>query len=189
MNALPGTWREPHRDVGVPRSVALEEWAEAAVPVLEDVASRHNGYLTYGELAAKLSESTGIHTKQQLNYWISDVLGKTIGKCRERGLPELTSLVVGAGSGMVGPGFNEVLRRQDRDEISDPYDLELAAADERLECYRRYCADLPADAKAQLTREYAARVVRKAPTVSVPKPVCADCGIQLPATLVCDDCS
>lgn len=54
--------------------------------------------------------------------------------------------------------------------------------------YRVYCPDLPADARPQLTREYAAQIKRKEPVVSRARPVCSGCGLQLPATGICDDC-
>lgn len=188
MGPLAGTWREPHRDVQIPRSEALAEWVEAAVPLLERVASDYGSYLTYKSLAHKLAAETGIHTKQQLNFWIGYVLGGVISTCTERGLPELSSLVVNSSDGMVGSGFNEVLRRSGRQPIEDPYELEVAAAEERLKCYRVYCPNLQEDAVPQLTREYSARVNRQAKPAPRPRPVCPGCGLQLPATGICDEC-
>jgi hypothetical protein len=45
MTTLLGTWREPHRDVKIPFKEALTEWAEASVPMLEDVARTYGGYI------------------------------------------------------------------------------------------------------------------------------------------------
>lgn len=188
MPTLPGTWREPHRDVQIPRSEAVEAWVGAAVPILEIVASEYGDYITYKNLAGALSHASGVHTAQQLNYWVGDVLGGVIRACADRGLPELSSLVVHTGDGMVGSGFNTVLRRSGREAIDDPFELEMAAAEERLNCYRAYCPDVPADATPQLTREYSARVQRKEPTPSRVRPICLGCGLQLPATGICDDC-
>lgn len=188
MPTLAGTWREPHRDIQVPRSEALQAWTASAVPLLEMVASKYGDYITYKNLARELSDATGFHTAQPLHYWVGDVLGSVITECEQKGLPALSSLVVHTSDGMVGSGFNEVLRRSGRDTFDDPYDLEMAAAEERLNCYRLYCPDLPADAKPQLTREYSARVQRKEQTPPKPKPVCPVHGIQLPATGICDDC-
>ncbi|WP_043795246.1 hypothetical protein [Pseudarthrobacter chlorophenolicus] len=188
MTELPGTWREPHRAVHLPRSEALQAWTASAVPLLEMVASEYGNYITYKNLARALSEASGVHTTQQLNYWMGDVLAGVISACEERALPALSSLVVHTGDGMVGSGFNEVLRRAGSETIDDPYDLEMVAAAERLNCYRVYCRELPADAAAQLTREYSARVQRRTPALPKVRPVCPGCGLQLPATGVCDDC-
>jgi hypothetical protein len=185
---LPGTWREPHRDVHIPRQEAVEVWVAAAVPLLETVASSYGDYITYKDLARAVSEASGVHTKQQLNYWMGEVLGGVIQACADRGLPELSSLVVHTGDGMVGSGFNEVLRRAGRETIADPYALEVAAAEERLRCYRVYCTDLPEDAVPQLTPEYSAQVSRAAKPTLRARPVCPGCGLQLPSTGVCDDC-
>lgn len=189
MATLPGTWQEPHRDVQFPHSEALELWTAAAVPILEDVASEYGGYITYKEFADKLSELTQIHTKQQLNFWVGKVLAEVISICGERGLPELTSLVVNSGSGMVGTGFNTVLERSGRGTISDPYDLEMAAAEERLKCYLVYCSNLPADPKPQLTREYGDRVKRQKRSETPAPAVCSIHDIQLPKSGICDDCA
>lgn len=185
---LPGTWREPHRDVHIPRQEAVEAWVAAAVPVLEIVASTYGDYITYKKLADAVSQASGVHTKQQLNHWMGEVLGGVIQACSDRGLPELSSLVVHTGDGMVGSGFNEVLRRSGRDPIDDPYELEMAAAVERLACYKVYCTELPEDAEPQLTREYSAQVKRATRPAPRPRPVCQGCGLQLPATGICDNC-
>lgn len=186
MESLPGTWREPHRDTAFPRDKAFLVWAEAAVPVLENVASKYGGYITYKGFAQELFDATGVHTGQQLNYWIGDVLASVISACAERELPELSSLVVHAGDGMDGSGSNAVLVRSGRKRVEDSYELELAAAEERLNCYRAYCPDVPDDAAPQLTEEYAARVRRKEPATPKAFPVCPVHGIQLPATGICD---
>lgn len=103
-------------------------------------------------------------------------------------MPELSSLVVHTGDGMVGSGFNAVLVRSGRKRIEDPYELELAAAEERLNCYRAYCVDLPDEPKPQLTKEYAARVRRKEPAPARVRQMCPVHAIQLPATGICDYC-
>lgn len=134
-------------------------------------------------------DATGVHTGQQLNYWVGDVLASVIGACAERGLPELSSLVVQPGGGVVGSGFNAVLVRSGRKRIEDPYEMEMAAAEERRNCYRAYCHDLPDAAGPQLTKEYAVRVRRKEPATPRVRPVCMVHGIQLPVTGICDCCA
>lgn len=189
MATLPGTWQEPHREVQFPHREALELWTAAAVPILEDVAREYRGYITYKEFAAKLSESTQVYTNQQLNFWVGKVLAEVIDICHKRGLPELTSLVVNSGSGMVGTGFNTVLERSGRDTIYDPYALEMAAAGDRLRCYLAYCPNLPDDPKPQLTREYGDRVKRQSRSETPAPAVCRIHDIQLPKSGICDDCA
>ncbi|SDM03031.1 hypothetical protein [Arthrobacter sp. ok362] len=189
MSALPGTWREPHRDVKIPFPQALQEWAEASVPMLEGVARNYGGYITYSELASRLVDATGIHTGQLLSNWSGKLLNQVIHLCLERGLPALSSLVVHATDGMVGSGFDHVPRASGRDVPGTELERERAAAAERLECYRAYCKDVPADAEPQLTLKYEARVNPVKKEAPRSKPVCVVHGIQLPVSGVCDDCA
>lgn len=84
--------------------------------------------------------------------------------------------------------MTRLLRASGRDVPGTELERERAAAAERLECYRVYCKDVPADAEPQLTSKYDARVNPAKKDVPRPKPVCPGCEIQLPATGVCDDC-
>lgn len=189
MTTLPGTWREPHRDVKIPFEQALREWSEESATILEDVARTYGGYITYSELASRLNKATGIHTGQLLSNWSGKLLNRVIHVCLERGLPALSALVVHASDGTVGKGFGEALRAASRDVPQTELERERAAAAERLECYRVYCLDMPVDATAQLTRQYEARVNPKRKDLPKMKAVCPVHGIQLPATGICDDCS
>jgi hypothetical protein len=189
MPDLPGTWREPHRDVKIPFPQALQEWADAAIPVLIEVAGTYGGHITYSKLASRLFEETGIHTRTLLTRWSGPLLNKVIHHCLENRMPALSSLVVYVADETVGPGFDEVLRASGRDAPATELERERAAAAERLECYRAYCKDFPADAEPQLTLKYNARVNAAKKDAPRPKPVCAVHGIQLPATGVCDDCA
>lgn len=185
---LPGTWREPYGDVEVAFAQAIEVWAQAAVPVLEDVARTFGGYITYKDLAARVFDATGIHTRMLVQNMSARLLNRVLRICLERGLPALTSLVVTATDGTVGSGFDEVLRASGRVVPATALERERAAAAERLECYRAYCKDIPADAEPKLTPKYEARVNPVKKDAPKPKPVCARCGLQLPATRICDDC-
>lgn len=189
VTKLPGTWREPHRDVLIPFPEALREWTAAAVPMLEDVARTYGGYITYSELASRLVDVTGIHTGQLLSNWSGKLLNQVIRLCLERDLPALSSLVVTASDGTVGSGFDAVLRAAGLAVPKTELDRERAAANERLKCYRAYCQDVPADAEPQLTAKFEARVNPAKQVLPRPKPVCVVHGIQLPATGVCDDCA
>lgn len=184
----PGVWREPHRDVKFPYQDALQLWADAAIPVLENVASQYNGYIFYKDLQERLFTETGVHTTIQLPNWIGKPLGAVLHHCHERGLPALSALVVRSGSGMVGEGFNEYLRIAGREVVTDPLELEWVAAEERLKCYQRYCSEVPANAEASLTREYGERVSRRKTAVPQPLPACTSCGMVLPRSMQCDYC-
>ncbi|QOT19274.1 hypothetical protein [Paenarthrobacter sp. YJN-5] len=168
---------------------SLVGWSEAAVPVLQEVARTYGNHITYKDLATRVFDITGVRTDMLVNNLSSMLLGKVIRICREQSLPSLTSLVVTAADGTVGPGFDEALRAAGKDIPESPLERERAAAAERLECYRVYCPDVPADAVPQLTPKYEARVnpvKKEAPRL---RPVCSVHGIQLPATGICDDCA
>lgn len=184
----PGVWREPRRDVRFSYQDALKLWADAAIPILENVASQYNGYIFYKDLGERLFRETGVHTTIQLGNWIGKPLGAVLYYCHERGLPALSSLVVRSGNGMVGEGFNEYLRMAGREIVTDPLELEWIAAEERLKCYRLYCNEIPGNAEPSLTREYAERVSGNKAVEPQPLPVCTSCGMVLPRSMQCDYC-
>lgn len=189
MSELPGTWREPHREMGIPRSVAVKEWSEAAIPILEEVASVYGGYIRYKDLAEMLQDRTGLRTTTLLVNWIGKPLEGVIRYCLERDLPALSALVVHATDGRVGEGFNEFLTKTGRDPVIDPLELEWVAAKERLKCYEIWCPDLPVGAEAKLTREYEEKTRPREAKAPRPRAVCQSCGILLPNTGQCDDCA
>ncbi|MEX5256691.1 hypothetical protein [Kocuria arenosa] len=186
MNGLPGTWREPRRDVEFPYQEALRTWSEAAIPALEKVATTHGDYITYQELAEILFERTGVKTRQLLPNWIRYVLDMVLEHCVQKQLPALTALVVNKDTGMVGEGFNAWLWRTGRSTITDPLELEKVAAKERLECYMRYASDVPENATPRLTREYKRTLDRQAPPK--PEPTCPHCMMVLPVSGQCGTC-
>ena len=110
METLPGTWREPHRDVRISFPQAIAEWAEASIPILEEVARSYNSHITYSDLASRVMEETGIRTGELLTNFSGKRLNRVIHICLDRGLPALSSLVVTASDGTVGSGFNEVAK-------------------------------------------------------------------------------
>ncbi|MDJ0459917.1 hypothetical protein PUN71_022170 [Arthrobacter sp. NQ7] len=168
---------------------SLDAWAEAAVPVLQEVARTYGNHITYKGLATRVFDITGVRTDMLVQNLSSKLLDRVIRLCRERNLPALTSLVVAATDGTVGPGFDAVLRAAGKEVPGTPLERERAAAAERLECYRAYCPDVPADAVPRLTPVYEARVNPVKKEAPRPKPVCPVHGIQLPATGICDDCA
>lgn len=188
MGVRPGTWREPYRDISFPFAEALKLWTEETIPILEDVASTYGGYIFYKDLGERLFERTGVHTRTQLGNWIGKPLGSVLRHCRDNSLPALSSLVVRAGTGMVGDGFNEYLRLAGREPIDDPVALEWVAAEERLNCYKHYGPPLPQGAEPMLTREYSERLIQRVPRTPSRQPTCPSCGTILPVSMQCDYC-
>lgn len=185
----PGTWhdRAPHKPVA--RDVAVEAWYLAAIRELKDVASTYGETITYGELKERLFDATGYRTRQPVHYWITPLLGSIQRRTHGSSLPPLTSLVVSSTTGEVGAGY---ITHGHLGEFSDAHERELAAAQDRLDCYRQFADDVPADAKPQLTRRYQARRDREQRTTrksaAPAAKICPSCGMAMPATGRCDDC-
>jgi hypothetical protein len=162
-------------------------WGEAAVPVLEQVASKFGGYIYYKEFAEKLIEATGATTGQGLQNWVGDPLNRVIKHCLANDLPALSALVVRSTDGKVGDGFNAFLQGIGRPRIEDPDQLEWVAAEERLKCYRIYSDHVPEDAAPALTRQFQASIDRNKP--KPPPPTCSSCSTVLPVSGQCDYCN
>jgi hypothetical protein len=161
---------------------AIAQWARVGRPALERVARTYGSYVTYQEMAELVQEAAGITTRVPFRHWIGAVLGE-ISRLERPDEPLLSSLVVRA-DGTIGDGY--IIPIRERGE-SDPADLELHAASERLRCYRHYGAALPADGgRPVFTKAVAAKRARARPTTS--RPVCPTCHLQLPVTGFCDIC-
>lgn len=177
-------WREAS-EVGLEESRTA--WAEAARPVLLDVARRYHAVITHKELAAQVQQRSGIRTSQPGHYWIADVLGRASGESFKRGEPLVSALCVNS-QGCVGDGYAVAVAQTTGDLIGDGDDH---AARQRLACYRHFeAAGLPADGGSPaLTPQLAARRARarKARIADAPVDVCPTCHTQLPATKVCDN--
>ncbi|GGG68190.1 hypothetical protein GCM10011374_35650 [Kocuria dechangensis] len=184
------SYRFPRGDT--PHQWKLGTWAEATVPKLKDIASHYGHYITYGELAEHLFETTGVRTDQRLDFWIKDVLGMVLDYCDAMNYPALPALVVQKKSGMVGPGFSAWLPKIGMSATQEPRVLEGVAAEERLKCYKRFGADVPPDAKAKPTREYEALLDKedRAAGRGTPQPeaMCPTCFRVLPLSGQCDEC-
>ncbi|SEE59128.1 hypothetical protein [Jiangella alba] len=180
-----GAWREAS-EVGA--EVARDAWAAVARDVLLDAARRYHGVVTYKELAAEVQSGTGIRTRQLLQHWIGDVLGRVADECSHRDEPLLSSLCVNA-QGSVGTGYATAVGRAYGLTPDDPDDH---AARERLACHRRFGApDLPADGgvPALTPRLAATRArTRRAEPVHREVATCPTCHMQLPVTGICDTC-
>ncbi len=189
MPEVPGASDESVRDDATPFQQDIERWAQAAVPVLQEVAGTYGNFITYKDLANRVFKETETSTRMLIPNFSSRLLNRVIQICLEQELPALSSLVVNASDGTVGPGFDAVLRASGRDVPGTVLERERIAAAERLECYRRCGAEVPADAEPRLTPVFEARVNPPKKAEPKPKPVCAVHGIQLPATGICDDCA
>ena len=179
---------------------AYDAWEPFAIALLVNAGKRYNGFVTYKQLAEFVQDQTGITHKGLITNWIGELLGRVIEHCVEENIPHLSSLCV-TSEGTVGNGYRAVLeaermRREDADDSEDDEEtleqLDDHAARTRLECYRRFGAELPPGGgeptltpQAKTSRDYKrAQAKRDAP----PK-LCPVHNTQLPATGICDDCA
>lgn len=187
---------------------ARETFALAARHVLADVAGEYHATITVAELAKAVQERTRIRNRQAPGLWIGDICYRVALDCRRRNEPLLGSLCVGP-DGRMSDWYADTVLTVRGDVVTDP---EQHAAQERLDCYRRHGAELPADGGVPgfpPARVAAVRTPRTARTssgttsaprtrkASAPAPAkpappvaktCPSCFMQLPATGVCDNC-
>ena len=179
-------WREAS-EVGAEEAQAA--WATSAHEALREVAARYHGLVTQKELAGLVQMSSGIRTKQQMHYWIGEVLIRVARACAAQDEPLLSSLCVNA-DGSVGDSYAvAVLELRGEDAIvGDPDDH---AAQERFECHQRFGAEMPDDGgRSALVPKYAearSRLRRTAAQTKEPS-VCPTCNMAVPATGECDNC-
>jgi hypothetical protein len=180
----PQEWQDA-AEVGVEESRAA--WAEAARPILIEVAHHYHAVITYKDLALEAQRVTGVRSSQQMHYWIGDVVGRVSKDSFSRGEPLLSSLCVSA-DGSVGERYAASVAATTGDLTADGDDH---AAAQRLACYRFFgAADLPDDGGSPaLTPQLTARRARakKVRLAEAPVDVCPTCHTQLPATKVCDN--
>lgn len=188
MASLPGTYHESDGHA-VPMADAKLAWIPLAREASLRVARVYHGFINYGELADELQTRSGIKTRQLMHYWIGDVLGAVARECYRRGEPLLSALCVHQ-DGTIGDGYGWALGETYGGPTPD--DLDMAAAEERLKCYRHFGAPLPPDGgRLALTPQVAAkrRNAAKRAREDVHRPVCPTCHLTLPATGQCDFCS
>ena len=179
-----GTWRRSD-GAPVPFAEATEAWVAAAREELVATAGRYGGYVTYGELAARVFDVTGIETGMQLARLAQKILGPVAEESHRRGEPPLTSLCVRQ-SGEVGPGYAIVLDLYGGDV---PEDLDKHAAEARLRCYEYFGAQLPpGGGRPTLTPKVAAARARAAKLDPRPVAICPACYLQLPPNGQCKNC-
>ena len=193
-------WREPGSEP-VRLEDAIREWSAEAFQLLSRVASRYQATISPQDLARRVQAGTGVATSHRTVAWLSQVLHLVAHRCQATGVPPLTSLVVNPGDGMVGPAYAEVLRVQRRPARNDLV-REQEAARGRLECYRRFAADVPADAHPMTAADLARQLRKPARTpktratrpAASAKPyvpttrICPTCFLETPAGEECQNC-
>lgn len=121
-------------------------WAAAVYDLLVEVASCYHAVIEYSELGEEVQRRTGVTTGMAIRNWIGGVLELVAQRCHREGIPALTALVVRKDSGMVGDGYDAVLKIEGIAPHQDVIEREEHAARARLECYRwARASDLPAD--------------------------------------------
>ena len=176
------------------QDAARATWALAAREWLLMTARSYHAVVGYQELADFVQERSLVSTTQQMRSWIGDVLRRVAVDCAERGEPNLAALAVNA-KGSVGEGYARMVAEAYGELVTDP---DEHAAHARLECYRRFGAELPPGggepamtvAVAQARTRAAAKkpVTAKAKAEEKPPVLCPTCFTALPATGVCDYC-
>ncbi|MDZ5442203.1 hypothetical protein U2F26_05565 [Micromonospora sp. 4G57] len=166
---------------------AWDIWAVHAYDILIGVAQTYHATITYGELRDRLFAASGIQTSALLQNWIGEVLNRVIHESRRRGEPPLSALVVRLDDGMVGGGYDEVLRVRGEPAAENEMAREEHAAVSRLACYRRFGAPLPPDGGQPALSPRLQAAVR-ARTPQPRRPLCPTCFVQLPVTGACDSC-
>ncbi len=179
---LPGTYRVAD-SAKVEFSDAMDAWIPLAYDELVATARTYRANITDRELGRRVQEVSGIKTRALLTKWIGKLLEEVARQAEANGEPPLTSLCVHQ-DGTIGPGY----ARASSDEPGE--DVELHAAEHRLQCYRRYAEDLPSNGgAAALTNAEHDRRARKAAQDPAPRPKCAECFTELPTSGHCDYCA
>lgn len=170
---------------------ALDAWEPHAVFLLTDTAKTYNGFVTYKQLAETVQQRSNIRHNGLLTNWIGSVLGRVVEHCAREQIPHLSSLCVKE-DGTVGDGYRHVLLTcGEADDVG--YDqLDGHAAEMRLECYRHFGAQLPADGgvptltpKAKAAKDWKKTQAK----LDEPPKLCPTCYTVLPVTGKCDECS
>lgn len=193
-------------------TVGKKYWVKHAYDVLVETAGRYNAVITYSDLAEEVQLRSGLHTTAQLRNWVGDLLKMIAQANHLRGEPPLTSLVVHKQDGHVGAGYDEVLRLAGRAPIPDEAERENDAAAARLECYRRWSDDVPADAQptlvararpAHTSTATGSSTARRSSAGRTPTPghppsrsreerrgsVCPTCFMEMPVAGPCPNCA
>jgi hypothetical protein len=186
---------------------ARETWALAARHLLADLAADYHAVITVQELGDGVQQRSRIRTRQAVHYWMGDVLFRVATECERRREPNLGALVIRA-DGTMGDWYADTVLTLHSEKVPDP---DEHAAFERLECYRRNGAEIPAGGgepartvpgtrgrttggspATRPTRAARAtkpiRPARVAKSDAPPPRVCDRCFMALPASGICDYC-
>jgi hypothetical protein len=188
-------------------TVGKKYWVKHAYDTLVETASRYNAVITYGDLAEEVQRRSGLHTDAPLRNWVGDLLKMVAQANHLRAEPALTSLVILKHDGRVGAGYDEVFRLAGQPLIADEGERENHAAAARLECYRRWCDDVPADARPTLVTHAgrargaaagrsAARPAPRSPSRATSRTheerrgsICPTCFMEMPVAGPCPNCT
>jgi len=172
----------------------LKAWVPVGYRVLQETASRYDAFITSGDLAATVQEESG-RSGGARSTWVGQLLELVAMQAARTGDAPLASLCVQSDLS-VGDRYLRILAAAG-DVVASGTDLDQRAAEDRLECYRRYAADLPEDggrpripvrtARVRTSSSPSAPRRPKAPERPAPA-VCPTCFMQLPATGICDNC-
>lgn len=194
VSTTAGAWRAGDGTPVTFREATIA-WALAAHAELAETATGYGHFVTVNELAERVQEVSGVHTKAPTRTWMDALLRKVARRCHSAGEPPLSALCVKQNH-TVGDSYKYVLELAG---MPIPEDLELHAAYARWQCYQFYGAQIPAEggvppltpkvaAKRHMTMSTAAPVPEPEPE-PVRAPVCTDCFTQLPANGVCYYCA
>ncbi len=168
----------------------LKDWVPVAHEILKTTASTYQQTITHSELAELVQTRSGVRADARPSAWMGPLLDVVALHAQRSGEPPLTSLAVRR-DGTVGDGYAKAAVINGTTDVSD---LEARAAEHRLDCYRAYAANLPADGGTPtLTAQEARRRAnaKAAAAKAAPQrqaPVCGRCFVQLPLSGVCDTC-
>ena len=170
---------------------AQPTWVKHAYEILVETAGRYNAVITSSELAEEVQRRSDLWTNSQMRNWIGGLVADVVKVNHAREEPALASLVVRKDDGQVGAGYNEALKLAGLPPIADLMEREEHAAAARLECYRHWGADVPADAKPMLSarsRVVRERTPRAAPVEARRGAVCPTCFMEMPVSGPCPNC-
>ena len=132
---------------------ALRVWAAEAYTILVETASHYGRTISPEQLARAVQDRTAVRSTVHPASWLGRVLMLVVHRCVATKEPPLTSLVVNPTTGMVGPAYSEVQRVTRQPSLNDTA-REKAAAQGRLDAYRRYASDVPAGAQPRLATTF-----------------------------------
>src|SRR4051794_20931337 len=159
----------------------MSVWSREARKKLIETARSYHAVITYSELARHVQEASGLHTRQLMRYWIGEVLLRVAEDCGRRDEPMLSALCV-TQDGAVGGGYVGAVRTVYGCEPEQPDDH---AAEQRLECYRYFGAELPPDGgRPAVTAQVQGRRDKQRPTRQPARRggMCPGCFTEMPVS-------